>query len=97
MEKYDKVIIDGPPVLGLADAPILSNIANATLLVVESSQTRVAIARNALKRLRAARAYVVGALLTKYDSAATGQGYGYGDYSYYSYGGGDSKGKLTKQ
>lgn len=97
VEKYDKVIIDGPPVLGLADAPILSNIANATLLVVESSQTRVAIARNALKRLRAARAYVVGALLTKYDSAATGQGYGYGDYSYYSYGGGDSKGKLTKQ
>jgi len=99
VEKYDKVIIDGPPVLGLADAPILSNIAHATLLVVESSQTRVTVARNALKRLRAARAYVVGALLTKYDAKAVGQGYGYGDYSYYSYGGTDTdnKAKLTKQ
>lgn len=97
VEKYDKVIIDGPPVLGLADAPILSNIAHATLLVVESSQTRVTIARNALKRLRAARAYVVGALLTKYDAQSAGYGYGYGDYSYYSYGGNDSKAKLTKQ
>ena len=35
-ERYDQVILDGPPVLGLADAPILANAADGTLLVVNS-------------------------------------------------------------
>ncbi|MCB1609272.1 MAG: polysaccharide biosynthesis tyrosine autokinase, partial [Xanthomonadales bacterium] len=30
-EKFDQVIIDGPPVMGLADSPILSNMAHGTL------------------------------------------------------------------
>jgi len=83
-EKFDQVIIDGPPVMGLADAPILGNLAHGTLLVVESGETRIGVARNALKRLYAARAHVIGALLTKFSSKHAG-GYGYG-YSYYSYG-----------
>src|SRR5690606_10047304 len=33
-EHYDQVIIDGPPVMGIADAPILANIADGTMLVV---------------------------------------------------------------
>jgi succinoglycan biosynthesis transport protein ExoP len=84
VRKYDQVIIDGPPIMGLADAPILANMASGTLLVVEAGQTRIAVARNALKRLFATRSRVVGALLTKYES--TQAGYGYGDYNYYSYG-----------
>ncbi|HMB56848.1 MAG TPA: polysaccharide biosynthesis tyrosine autokinase [Arenimonas sp.] len=97
-EKFDKIIIDGPPVLGLADAPILSNVAHATLLVVEAGETRIGVARNAIKRLQAARAFVVGGLLTKYESkqAGRGYGYGYGDYSYYSYGG-KEQAKLTER
>ena len=83
-EKFDQVIIDGPPVLGIADAPILSNAANGTLLVVQAGKTRISTAQVALKRLLAARARVIGALLTQYDAKATGYGYDY--ESYYSYG-----------
>lgn len=83
-EKYDQVIIDGPPVLGIADAPILANVANATLLIVQAGATRVSAAQVAVKRLLAARARVIGALLTQYDSKASGYGYDYA--SYYSYG-----------
>ncbi|MDZ4811288.1 MAG: polysaccharide biosynthesis tyrosine autokinase [Pseudomonadota bacterium] len=83
--KFDKIIIDGPPVLGLADAPILANVARATLLVVEAGETRVSVARNAIKRLQAARAFVVGGILTKFESRQSGYGYGYGDYNYYTY------------
>jgi capsular exopolysaccharide synthesis family protein len=92
-EKFDTIIIDGPPVLGLADAPILANVAHATLMVVAAGDTRIGVVRNAVKRLHAARAYVVGALLTKFESKHAGYGYsyGYGDYSYYSYGGKDAK------
>ncbi len=83
--KFDKIIIDGPPVLGLADAPILANVARATLLVVEAGETRVSIARNAIKRLQAAHAFVVGGILTKFESRNSGYGYGYGEGNYYSY------------
>ena len=87
-EKFDQVIIDGPPVMGLADAPILANLAHGTLLVVEAGETRIGVAKNALKRLYAARAHVIGALLTKFSAkhAGYGYGYGYGGYNYYSYG-----------
>lgn len=85
-EKFDQVIIDGPPVMGLADAPILANLAHGTLLVVEAGETRIGVAKNALKRLYAARAHVIGALLTKFSAKHGGYGYGYGGYNYYSYG-----------
>jgi capsular exopolysaccharide synthesis family protein len=97
-ERFDHVVIDGPPVLGLADAPILSNTVSATILVVNSAKTKIGAAQVALKRLLVARARVVGCLLTKYDSRTAGYGYGYGygygSYSYYAYGN-DAK-KLTK-
>jgi capsular exopolysaccharide synthesis family protein len=97
-EKFDQVIIDGPPVMGLADAPILANIADGTLLVVEAGVTRIAMAKATLKRLMGARAHVVGALLTKFDARVAGYGYG-GDYSayhYYSYGGADTTRRLGR-
>ena len=94
-ERYDQVILDGPPVLGLADAPILANAADGTLLVVNSAKTKINAAQAALKRLLAARARIVGALLSKYDAKTAGYGYGYGYHyeSYYAYG---SKPRLTK-
>ena len=61
--------------------------------------TRKLLAVNAVKRLQAARARLVGVLINKFQSkhAAYGYGYGagYGSYSYYSYGASDSK-KLTR-
>ncbi len=94
-DRYDHVIVDGPPVLGLADAPILSNAVDATLLVVTSGRTKISAAQAALKRLVAARAHIVGSLLTKYDASTAGYGYGYGYRyeSYYAYG---NKPRLTK-
>ncbi|MGY1457315.1 MULTISPECIES: GumC family protein [unclassified Luteimonas] len=83
-EKYDQVIIDGPPVLGIADAPILSNVAGGTLLVIQAGNTRIKTAQAAIKRLAAARARVIGALMTHYDAKVAGYGYDYA--SYYSYG-----------
>lgn len=84
--KYDQVIIDGPPVMGLADAPIIANQAGGTLLVIAFGAARMGVVRASLKRLAAARVRLLGALLTKFDVRSAGYGYGYGDHSYYSYG-----------
>jgi capsular exopolysaccharide synthesis family protein len=84
-EKFDQVIIDGPPVLGLADAPLLGSIADATVLVVEANSTNRGFARNAAKRLRATRTVLIGGILTKLDPRGGGYGY-YHNYYYYQYG-----------
>jgi succinoglycan biosynthesis transport protein ExoP len=76
---FDVVVIDGPPILGLADSPLLSSIAQATLMVIESGRTRTRAAVEAQNRLRTAGARMVGAILTRYQPQASyGYGYGYG-------------------
>lgn len=82
-DQFDQVIIDGPPVLGISDAPILANLASGTLLVVHSGKSRIAAAQDAIKRLVSARAHIIGALLTMYDVKESG---GYGYESYHAYG-----------
>lgn len=86
LANFDMVVIDGPPVMSLSDAPQLSSHAAATVLVIEAGGTRRNVAALALKRLRAARARVVGALLTKFDATKAAYGASYA-YSYsYNYG-----------
>jgi polysaccharide biosynthesis transport protein len=80
-ESFEVVIIDAPPIMGLADAPILSAVIDATMLVVEGAKTRRNVARDGLKRLHFSRARVVGGVLNKYDAKHAphyGYGYGYG-------------------
>jgi polysaccharide biosynthesis transport protein len=82
-KRFDHVIVDGPPVLGLADAPLLSRAVEATVLVIEAGRTPASRARHAIDRLFGVRTNIIGAILTKFDLKATGYGYGYGyDYRY---------------
>ena len=76
-ECFDVVLIDGPPVMGLADAPILSSIAAGTLLVVRADQTRRGLVRAAVKRLRFARGRIVGTVLNGFNADKGGYGYRY--------------------
>lgn len=87
-QSFDIVLIDGPPVMGLADSPLLSSVTQATMLVVAANETRRSVVKVALRRLHMARANVIGALLNKFDQNQTGYGYGYGygEYEYHSYG-----------
>lgn len=84
-EVFDLIVIDSPPVLGLADTQLLSNVAAATVFVIRSGSTRKAQLRHSLKRLRFARATVVGGVLTRQDTKSGSYGYGYG-YGYGGYG-----------
>ncbi|RYF23562.1 MAG: polysaccharide biosynthesis tyrosine autokinase [Oxalobacteraceae bacterium] len=83
---YDLVVIDAPPVMGLADAPTLAALVEATILVVEANRAHRGQAKTSVRRLRDARANILGGVLTKYDVRMTGYGTG-GDSSYdYGYG-----------
>src|SRR4029077_13482887 len=55
LEVFDLIILDGPPVMGLADALILANAASRTLFVTAAGETRKSIVRGAIRRLHQAR------------------------------------------
>ena len=80
--KFDQVILDSPPLLGLADALLIGNLCEGTLLTVEMGSTPRGYVLGALKRLRGARVHVLGAILTKLEARAGAYGY-YRSYYYY--------------
>jgi capsular exopolysaccharide synthesis family protein len=84
-EQFDQIIIDGPPVMGLADAPLLASVAAGTVLVIAAGSTRRGLARAALKRLHLSHARLLGAVLTKFNARRMSYGYGYGYGSTYAY------------
>lgn len=81
LEKFDHVIIDSPPVMGLADAPLIASRVEGVVYVVESHGIRSSMVKTALGRLAAANAHVVGGVLTKFEARKAHYGYGY-DYGY---------------
>jgi len=80
-EDYDVLIIDGPPVLGLADAPRLAAAVDGVVFVIEANGAHRGHAKTALKRLSTSRAKIIGAVLTKFSAKYSGYGDDYG-YSY---------------
>ncbi|MDZ4390657.1 MAG: polysaccharide biosynthesis tyrosine autokinase [Gemmatimonadales bacterium] len=82
---FDHVVIDGPPVLGFADSPLLAAAVGGVVFVVESRGTRRGQARGALRRLKVGNAHLLGLVLSKFSAKSTSYG-GY-DYAYdYQYG-----------
>jgi capsular exopolysaccharide synthesis family protein len=79
--EFDLIILDGPPVMGLADAPMLSKATEATVFVTQAGRTAKHQIRAALKRMRASRCNVIGGLLTHYEAKNESQYYEYG-YQY---------------
>ena len=78
--QFDRVVIDGPPVLGLADATLLATVVGSVAMVVEAGRTKTKVARESLERLRLGGAHVLGAILTK--STEEANQYGYRLYQY---------------
>lgn len=84
-EDYSLVILDASPVMGLADAPILSSLVDGTIFVLEANRVSFSQARNAVRRIKAAGGNVIGVILTKYRALQAGDSYSY-QYGYYEYG-----------
>ncbi|WP_414901939.1 GumC family protein [Sphingomonas flavalba] len=78
---YDNVVVDAPPVMGLADAPLIASKVAGTIFVVESRGIRAGLGKVAVGRLQNAQAHILGAILTKFSQKHAHFGYGY-DYGY---------------
>lgn len=87
-ERFDHIVLDLPPVMGLADAPLIASQVEGTLVITAAHSTHKNVARLAIGRLRSAHAHLLGVVLTMFDAkqASYGYGYGYGYGNGYGYG-----------
>lgn len=84
-EKYDLVLLDSPPVIGLADAIVLARLSDGVIFVVNHNRAHSGGIKATVRRLRGTHANMLGAVLTQFDARDAGEDYYY--YSdYYSYG-----------
>jgi capsular exopolysaccharide synthesis family protein len=79
--KFDHVVVDAPPVMGLSDAPLVASTVEACIFVITSGSTGTKAAIGALRRLQDVDANVIGAVLSRYSASDVGYGYNY-NYSY---------------
>ncbi len=93
-DRYDRVIIDSPPVAAVTDAAILSKRVDATVLVVRASETSRDLARRALRILNDVGAPIAGAVLNAVHMEGR-RGYYY--YYQYSYGYGEAEAAPATQ
>ncbi|MGQ7937697.1 polysaccharide biosynthesis tyrosine autokinase [Paraburkholderia sp. D1E] len=62
-QEFDLVIVDTPPLLAVADAAVIAHIAGSTVLVMRAGAHTEGQVAEALKKLRRARARVVGGVM----------------------------------
>lgn len=80
---FDQVVLDAPPLLGIADSIVLGNQIQSIVFVVKAGDTRKSSIKDALRRLRTAGLVPLGVALTRAPSHHTSY---YGHDSYYGYG-----------
>jgi succinoglycan biosynthesis transport protein ExoP len=84
-QSYDQIIIDAPPVLGIADAPRFASVVDATMFIIEANRSQRGAIEGALRRLASARAHIIGAVLVKFNPRTADPSYSYlADYYGYS-------------
>ena len=85
--EFDFVVLDLPPMSVVTDSETVSDIADASLLVVRQNTTRTAGLNKAIAALEGGKAKLLGCVLNNVYSTflSSGQGYRYGGYGQYSH------------
>lgn len=87
-ERYDRIILDSPPVGAVADAVVLATQVDGVVMVLKAGRTNREQAARTVRALRDVKAKLFGAVLNDVDLEKSKYGdyyYGY-TYRYYGYG-----------
>lgn len=83
-ERFDRVVIDAPPLMAVTDAAVLAPHVDGVLLVAQPGQTKVPALQQTVKQLRHVGANIVGVVLNNVQLSDARYGYYYDGY-YYAY------------
>lgn len=81
----DVVLIDSPPLLGVADSSVLAARVDGVVLVLDASRTRAGALQQSVESLRRASATLWGVVLNKLPNRRVGDGYASYYYAGYGY------------
>lgn len=84
-ERYERIVIDTPPIHAVSDALVLSQHVDCVIVVVKADHTRSGLVKHTLASLVNAHARVLGVVLNDLDLKKAEKYYGgYGYYQYYA-------------
>lgn len=78
-QRYDRIIIDSPPVAPVSDSRILAAICDVTLLVVRANKSTRNVSRHACEGLYSVGARLLGTIVNDVSPGKGYYGYGYGN------------------
>jgi succinoglycan biosynthesis transport protein ExoP len=81
-QRFDFVVLDSAPLLGVTDTKVVSRFTDSVLFVMQWDKTSRDTAVNALAHMREAKGHVAGVVLSQVDVRKHAQ-YGYGDVGQY--------------
>jgi capsular exopolysaccharide synthesis family protein len=81
-QKFDRVVLDSPPIVAVTDSAILSTLVDGVIVVIRAFNTSVGLSRTALRLLRDVDAPIAGAVLNAVNLERN-QYYYEGYYYYY--------------
>ena len=92
--RYDKILLDSPPIIGVSDASVLVGIADASVLLVQHRRNPASMVLRAQQILAGLKTPLVGAVLSQVPPHS-GEDYGYytRNYAYYADSSKPSKGR----
>ncbi|MDR2674230.1 MAG: polysaccharide biosynthesis tyrosine autokinase [Opitutaceae bacterium] len=84
-EKYDRIVFDAPPIIGVSDAAVITSLADDVLLLVQYRRNPQSMVVRAQQIITGLRKEILGIVLNRVPGNA-GDDYGYytGNYAYYS-------------
>jgi capsular exopolysaccharide synthesis family protein len=86
--RFDRIILDSPPIQPVTDAVVLSKRVDGVVLVVRASKTMRDELRRSSRMIRDVGGSIVGVIVNELDARDSYYGgYGYGGYGYGRYGG----------
>jgi capsular exopolysaccharide synthesis family protein len=83
--RYDKILFDSPPIIGVSDASVLASIVDGTVLLIQHRRNPASMVLRAQQIIAGLKAPIIGVILSQVPTG-TGEDYGYytSNYSYYS-------------
>jgi succinoglycan biosynthesis transport protein ExoP len=85
--RYDKIIFDSPPIIGVSDASVLASVVDGAVLLIQHRRNPQSMVVRAQQIVEAIKTPLLGVVLSQVPTG-TGEDYGYytNNYSYYSEG-----------
>lgn len=79
--KYDRIIIDTPPMTAVTDASIISSLVDGIIIVIASREAKTDVAHRVISDLKDNGANIVGSVMTRVQKRE----HNYMNYYYYNY------------